>query len=379
MISRVTVRNFKRFESETFDLADSMVLSGPNNTGKTTLFQAIMTWRFGLDRWEEKRAEGKAVKRSGVPISRTSFTPVPLREMSLLWEGRQVAGPKGMSGGPRLIEIVVEGGGWECGLEFHYNNSEQMYARPLNARNLSSDDIRNFPPQGARETGVVLVPSLSGIKRDEPRRHQGMQDLLVGQGRPGDILRNLLLEVSERRDENEWREFTSHFEALFAIELMRPKYSGAHPRIVCEYREKGRKRPFDLSNLGSGALQVLLIFAFLHARPASVILLDEPDAHQHIILQGQVYDLVRRTARGLGGQVIVATHSEVVLNATEPERVLGFFGGPPHPPANKEEHGRSGKALFSSLRGRIRNSWGRHRDSNTIFSASVFSGGRHAV
>ena len=68
-----------------------------------------------------------------------------------------------------------------------------------------------------------------------------------------------------------------------------------------------------------------------YARPASLILLDEPDAHQHIVLQKQVYDLVRKIARRRGSQVIIATHSEVILDATEPDRVLGFIGDAPAP------------------------------------------------
>ncbi len=44
-------------------------------------------------------------------------------------------------------------------------------------------------------------------------------------------------------------------------------------------RRKGIR--LDISSAGSGALQVLLLFAFLYARPATVILLDESDSHQH--------------------------------------------------------------------------------------------------
>jgi len=92
-------------------------------------------------------------------------------------------------------------------------------------------------------------------------------------------------------------------------------------------------------------LQVLLLFAFLYARPASVILLDEPDAHQHLILQKQVYDLIRKVARDRGGQIIVATHSEVVLNSTEPERVIGFFGPAPRILTGKTERDGLREAL----------------------------------
>lgn len=40
MISRIRVRHFKAFESQSFDLSDHIVLAGPNNSGKTTLLQA---------------------------------------------------------------------------------------------------------------------------------------------------------------------------------------------------------------------------------------------------------------------------------------------------------------------------------------------------
>ena len=349
MIRRVTIRHFKRFREQVFDLADSVVLAGPNNAGKSTLLQAIATWKLCLDRWVVQRAGSSAVKRSGIAIPRSDLTAVPLREMNLLWEERRVTGPQGMSGRPRLIEIVLEGQAdgepWTCGIELQYANPELVYARPQNARGLDSEEILNFPPDAARALGIVHVPPLSGIERDEPRRDRGMQDVLVGQGRPGEILRNLLWEIAAEQQLEHWNALTEHVQDLFGIDLVKPVYSPAQPYIVCEYRDTDQARSLDLSNVGSGTLQVLLLFAFLYARPASVILLDEPDAHQHIILQRQVYDLIRKVADQQRGQVIVATHSEVILDATAPERVLGFFGGRPRPLGSVTERDQLREAL----------------------------------
>ncbi len=349
MIRRLTIRNFKRFAEQSFELSDSVVLAGPNNAGKSTLLQAIAVWKLGLDRWVAQRGGGRAVKRSGVAITRADFTAVPLREMNLLWQDRRVTGPKGMSGTRRLIELVAEGSegkmSWSCGLEFQYSNPELVHARPLNARDLEPEAIRDFPPEAAQKLDIVHVPPLAGIERDEPRRDRGMQDSLVGQGRPGEILRNLLLEIAKRSSLDDWDVLAEHVRDLFRIDLLKPAYSQAQPYIVCEYRDPGHSRPLDLSNAGSGTLQVLLLLAFLYARPATVVLLDEPDAHQHIILQRQVYDLVRKVARERGGQVIVATHSEVVLDATEPERVIGFLGKTPRPLAGTNERDQFREAL----------------------------------
>lgn len=345
MLKRVTIRNFKRFAEESFDLADAVVLAGPNNSGKSTLLQAIVTWKFGLDRWQDRR---KGTGRYGVAITRPDFTAVPLREMNLLWEDRKVRTMSGNKPSDRLIEIIIAGESngqdWECGIEFGYAGPEQIHVRPLHLKSLANEERQAFPPAAAKDVSIIHVPPLSGIARDEPQHARGMQDFLVGQGRPGDILRNLLLEISEKQPKKNWDALAKHTRRLFGVDLNKPSYSPEQPFIVCEYREQGRSRPLDLSNVGSGTLQVLLLLAFLYARPATTILLDEPDAHQHIILQKQVYELIREVARESNGQVIVATHSEVILDATEPTRVLDFFGEP-RPLAGVVERDRLREAL----------------------------------
>lgn len=347
MIRRVTVRRFKRFEEQVFEIGDSVVLAGANNSGKTTLLQAIATWKFGLDQWTEQRGGGRARERSGVSITRDRFTPVPLREMNLLWEQRRVTLGAGATSRARRIEIELEGeaetGSWECGMEFQYANPEMVYVRPFGVTEMDRDTLAAFPPAEAADLDVVQVPALFGILRNEPRHERGMQDLLVGMGRPGDILRNLLWEVS--RDRSAWDDLCGHLRDLFGIELEAPIFTPARPHIVCEYREPGGRRPLDLSNAGSGTLQALLLLAFFHARPAAVLLLDEPDAHQHMVLQKQVYGRIRRAAIERGGQLIAATHSEVILDATEPTEVIGFFGASPRPLATAHERDRLRDAL----------------------------------
>lgn len=255
MIRKLTIKNFKRFSCETFELADSVVLAGPNNSGKSTLLQAIATWKFGLDHWIAHRVGTRARRRSGVPITRLEFTAVPLREMNLLWENRRVAPSASEPRNRRFIEILVEGEArgqaWSCGLEFQYANPEMAYVRPLNAKDLPKDEISVFPPEQAEELEVLHVPALSGIERDEPRRDRGMQDLLIGQGRPGEVLRNLLLEISGR-DGRDWDELASLIRDLFGIALDRPAYNAAMPYIVCEYRQvpTGRRSTYPMRAAG---------------------------------------------------------------------------------------------------------------------------------
>ena len=344
MIDQLTIRYFKRFTEQVFDLTNSVVLVGPNNSGKSTLLQAISTWRFGLLRWLRHRTATITRQRSGVAVTRSQFTPVPLRAMNLLWEQRSVFFSPGK---PRRIEIEVagqtDGRKWSCGMEFHYHSPEVMYVRPLGAKKMTADQFGAFPPVAARDLDVIYVPALSGIARDEQRHDPGMQDLLIGQGRPGEVLRNLLLEIAD--DPAAWTTFAEDIRSLFNIRLKEPIYTPAQPHIVCEYLEGKHRRPLDLSSAGSGTLQVLLVLAFLHARRGSVILLDEPDAHQHVILQTQVYQRIQSVASSRDGQLIVATHSEVILNVTDPTNVVGFFASGPRTLSTAHERDRLQDAL----------------------------------
>ena len=71
MLTKLIVRNFKRFGFVEIELGNPVVFIGPNDSGKTTALQALALWNIGLGRWQEKRS-GSATpkKRPGVAINR---------------------------------------------------------------------------------------------------------------------------------------------------------------------------------------------------------------------------------------------------------------------------------------------------------------------
>jgi len=71
-----------------------------------------------------------------------------------------------------------------------------------------------------------------------------------------------------------------------------------------------------------------MLLGFFYARPASALLLDEPDAHEHVFLQKLVSDRLRLVARNRRCQLVIATHSEVIIDNTSPERIMSFYGEP---------------------------------------------------
>ena len=82
MLTKLTVRNFKRFADVQIDLGDAVVFIGPNNSGKTSALQALALWQVGLSRWREKR-KGKGAPEYWVAVVRPGRVLFELEGVSI--------------------------------------------------------------------------------------------------------------------------------------------------------------------------------------------------------------------------------------------------------------------------------------------------------
>lgn len=323
MIRRVTIEGFKRFENAEFNLPGHIVIAGPNNAGKTTLLQAIAAWNLALLRWKELndfQRHGGGYTRA--PLVRQAFAAVPLRSFDLLWRDRKQHAP---------IKITIKTDRWEVPMLFEPDSTEQIYLRPA-----------PVDPQVVRRANLTtaFVPPMTGLSTDEPVYTRPKLDQLLGQGKPGDMLRNLLVEA---HNGSKWDSLRDAIRRLFGYELEPPNDTGAS--IVSEYRPSKTGPKLDIASAGSGFQQVLMLLTMLNARPGAVLLLDEPDAHLHMILQDAIYGELRATAARNSAQLIVATHSEVIIDSVDARELCVLLDAPRMLADNAEK-----QTLISSLR-----------------------------
>ena len=345
MIRTVRIRGFKRFDEVEFHLPGHVVLAGPNNTGKTTLLQAIASWSLALRRWRELNNFRLRRGYERAPITRQAFSAVPLRNFGLLWTDRKYRG---------RIEIELRhDAGWSVTMEFIADSTEQIYVRPKaetisiptagTASRLTKKELAAGKAELLRELDLstVFVPPMTGLGIDEPLFQPPKVEQLLGLGRPGEVLRNVLAEAN--RNEPAWSALKASISKLFGYQLLPPDTSGAH--ILAEYTATEGGPRLDIASAGTGFQQVLMLLAFLNTQEGAVLLLDEPDAHLHVVLQDAIYHELRSVAARQRSQLIVATHSEVVINAVEP-RELCVTINDPCMVADNEERSR----LITSLR-----------------------------
>ncbi len=171
---------------------------------------------------------------------------------------------------------------------------------------------------------------MSGLAAVEPKWEPGRINVLIGEGQTAQVLRNLCFQIHSNEEvSDDWASLVSHIQQLFGVELLPPEYDAGRGEITMTYREGNVK--LDLSCSGRGLQQTLLLLAHLYANPKTVLLLDEPDAHLEILRQRQTYKLLTDVATAQGSQIVVASHSEVVLNeAAGRDVVIAFVGRQPH-------------------------------------------------
>lgn len=311
MIRRVVIRNIKTFGRQEFSISDHLVIVGPNNAGKTTLLQAIAAWSEIARQWADNNPDLARDADGTYPttdLNLLRFHSVPLASFDHLWRDRNVQNP---------ASIWVHTDQWKIGFEVEYEKSESVIIRP--AKEVKETDLERYL---LAPLIPVYVPSFSGLDINEPLYNPVVIPFRQARMQAGSVLRNLLNAVYQ--DEKKWQKLTDVVRSFFGYELLPPSAAAV---ISVRYRHSEQDTYYDLSSAASGFLQILVIYSSLLASDSSVLLIDEPDAHLHILLQGKIYRDLGEYSRERGSQLIIATHSETLINAVDPRHLRILING----------------------------------------------------
>ena len=312
----IEIENFKTFEGKIrIELGHPAVLIGPNNAGKTSVIQALALWNRGIQAWYDKKGQpGLKDKRDHISagINRLHILEIPVSETRFLWTHTRVR--RGNTPIEMTINVGLEykGNVFDCRLVFKQRDNEVIYCRPC-PDTVGHEELLAF----AAGLRFSLLYPMSGIEMDEPLLQEGRINVLMGQGQTAQVLRNLCYKVTENDTENgtsDWSSILELMKTLFSVELKRPQLNIKRGDLILKYHQEGIDRDLDISLAGRGLQQMLLVLAYLYSHKRSILLIDEPDAHLEILRQKQVYEILKDVAHENQCQVVIATHSEVILD-----------------------------------------------------------------
>ena len=331
LLHYLEIQNFKHFgDKQRIELDHPAVLIGPNNCGKTTAIQAIALWSQAIKTWFEAKGRSRPKERTATSLNRLNIVSVPVQRTRYFWHNTAVR--TGNREIPILITVGVqhENAVQPVTMRFRNQGEDLVYCTPDETTLGTPEVIKT-----AAGLNVHLLYPMSGMETEEPLLQPGRIDVLLGQGQTAQVLRNLCLLVF-RTSRDDWQEIVHLMSRLFSVEMDDPTET-ARGSIDLFYRQPGVKEPLDVSVAGRGLQQLLLIFSYLYSHRKAVLLIDEPDAHLEILRQRQVYVLLREIAAQNESQVVLVTHSEVVLDEALDHNVTLLIDGKTDDLAAKRE------------------------------------------
>jgi len=337
MIKNISVKNFKSFkDTGEISLGKSTVLIGSNNTGKTTLLQAIALWHLATKKILEKNRQKKTKsadskdERKGIAITRKEIFALPTKDLRNIWHELTVT---------PLIEIHVtlffEEEDFDLAIQLKHHGEELIYAKAIVGKN---NKILEKPEIFDR-LNIAFLPTMSGLLPSESRfLDQEAIDARIGEGLTGSVLRNICYRISDpevfsnsdliQNKKRNWDSLVKNMKDLFAVELYKPEMAGNGDIEIFYSKDFKEKNPtkLEIANSGRGMQQVLLLLSYLMVKPNSILLLDEPDAHLEVLKQREVYKLLKELSSQNNSQIIAASHSEIVLEeAINHDEVIAFY------------------------------------------------------
>ncbi|NVM78870.1 energy-coupling factor transporter ATP-binding protein EcfA2 [Duganella sp. SG902] len=221
-------------------------------------------------------------------------------------------------------------------------------------------DENGYPIEGVVPS-VAYMPPFAGITDRETRLTPAMRTRLIGQGLSGGVIRNAVFDLHEAnklernrlrgeqsklkssdlkrlRETDPWELLQKALQETFGTELRITPFNERYHSYLRVESVKGeisegqfKRYPSyssrDLMVEGSGFLQWLSVYALALSPDIDVVLLDEPDAHLHPMLQQQLVSRLSKIADDKKKQILLATHSTELIRGYEFDKILALKKG----------------------------------------------------
>ena len=352
----IELKNFKKFEEINIDLNDKglTLISGVNNSGKTSLLHALAVWEYAKIllvnyRGKDSLLENYDVEKKGLGIPTESFSPISMPSLKYLWKDQK-------TNGSYSLKIKVGWKGTEnknLFLEISYTLNGNNFAIKKSDSNLVESDM--IPT-------IAYLPPFGGMDENESWLSKADRRKLIGKGQAGSVIRNLLLDLHEshekfiedrknelfpnkkrltqsdqntlREFDTEWRQLKTILSDVFHVNLYVHDFDSLFHNFISidvldliknsntQEKERNISSRRDLMVEGSGFLQWLSVFALALDKNNDILLLDEPDAHLHSSLQSLLLEKLEQICKENNKQVLMVSHSSDLIKLIDYGKVL---------------------------------------------------------
>ncbi len=303
---KITIKRFKSILEAELELSDINVLVGGNNSGKSSIIQAI---QFAVSCTQTAGEYRKIRWANGISyaiIAPDELFYSPIHDVYSLGYGNMPL----VETNSKAIEIQIEdtANSGECTFILRIRRGRgRTLSLSLIGMDLWKDIVALDEPYS------MYVPGLSGISFEEDFITLGGVRRAAARGDSNHIFRNVLLQL--HRKSERWDEFIKTLGMVFpkiSIDVSCNEETSPNVNVLVSFEDANRL-PIDA--MGTGILQAIQICAYVHLFQPKILLLDEPDAHLHQNNERALANMLIEMTKKTKTKVIMATHSRTLLTA----------------------------------------------------------------
>jgi energy-coupling factor transporter ATP-binding protein EcfA2 len=307
-LKNIQIDGFKGIKHLSCNLEDLTLLTGLNNSGKTTLLQAVHLLIDSLSYIPfDENLFGKN-KRIDL---KSSLASLGLQDINaLLPRMQRNADSKIVATFSDDISVKLEP---YSGTTFLYRFSS------IGDEDFSAEEWKSILVDMA-EIGTEFVTPPGTISSREDMLPKPNYENILSQGKGAQLWRNSIWWSIQDGGYESFEAVKSLVKRYFPeVEISQPTLGSSNPpEILINYDDKNEAR-LDISQSGAGLRTFLTLARLLEQSPAKILLLDEPDAHLHASQQAVVINLLLDIAAEQHKQVIIASHSPEFIIRTPSE------------------------------------------------------------
>jgi len=350
-IKKFNIKNFKTFKDITFLFnADVNILTGKNNTGKTTVLEALALWHecFGKLIHNAKRAEKKFGYKAGDWILGPSYKRYfPFDEVNSV---RSPYFEDIFHQRNRKNEIILSAtisdteNTEEIEIPFIIGESGMNY--DITLHNYTTFDFGKFnaifkrlpEPIGKYYASPVAVI----LPKEKFATDPQIKNALLNRD-SASVIRNRLYKLLNFPKIEYRNQFIQDLIYVLGqpVELISKSSIQTDEIVIINIKFGQQDTEKDIALAGSGTLQIIEIllnlyqpddtFSNLHfynsgeaIKDFNILLLDEPDSHIHREIQQRLTDLITKFSRN--NQIFISTHNESLIRSASYEHLFHLDG-----------------------------------------------------
>ena len=304
MISIIRIERFKSIQQVELKLGKVNVLVGANNSGKSSILQAI---QFTTSVAQTSQMNPMAPKFKSDGSLATSVYP-----NQLIYS--PVKDPYTLAYGGELKEDEAQA--IRVSFEDDDGRIVQATFRKGKNKNITAKFVGSEIGNkllSLEKPFCMYVPGLAGVPFEEEIRPVGVVRRISAKGDSNTVFRNVLFRLSISET---WPVFLEDIQSIFPhIQIEVEARDDTDGQIIVKFRfsEDDEFLPIDLA--GTGILQAIQIAAYVNYFQPEVLLLDEPDSHLHPDNQRLLASMMLRLSERDDTTIIISTHSRHLMAA----------------------------------------------------------------